>query len=275
MTDLAPEAYAQSDYFQREKRSLFAREWLCFGAAGQLAAAGDFVNHTLGGWPVFAVRGADGAVRGFRNICRHQGMPVLDKPTGQCSEIRCRFHGWTYDLSGRLIKAPDQYPPPQPMEQIGLDAFELVEGDGLLFGRLEPGTADRPTPVALGAGRYEAAVTTDVDANWKSVVSSLLAEPARLFVWPNVFMFDRGEVRVARQIVPRTFSRTRLIDLLFTSGAAPAIAAIESEAQADKKKAEALQAQLAAGAPGPDAPQCREFRRRVEADCAAADAATT
>src|SRR5881394_3805652 len=103
---LTPEAYVGAEQFVREKRLIFAREWLPFCAAAQVAESGAFVNHAMGGWPVFAVAGAEGVVRAFRNLCRHQNMPVVDQPAGRCSELRCRFHGWTYDLAGALVSAP-------------------------------------------------------------------------------------------------------------------------------------------------------------------------
>src|SRR5258707_4221538 len=103
---LPAKAYTQGDQFQREKQTIFAREFLPFCAAAQLADSGAFILHTIGGWPIFVIRGADGMLRGFRNVCRHQRMPVVDKPEGRCDELRCRFHGWTYGLDGGFVSAP-------------------------------------------------------------------------------------------------------------------------------------------------------------------------
>ncbi|HUN51663.1 MAG TPA: aromatic ring-hydroxylating dioxygenase subunit alpha [Candidatus Sulfotelmatobacter sp.] len=267
MPRLPPAAYAEADYFQREKRNLFAREWLCFGAAGQLAAPGAFISHALGGWPIIALRGEDGTVRGFRNVCRHQQMPLVEQPAGRCTELRCRYHGWTYDLQGALIRTPDKYPPPEPMRQIGLQPIDLKEQAGLLFSRLEPGGTAAPPALAPDQRRFHAAVQTDVDANWKALAEVLLARAGHGLIWPNALVLDLGELRLVRQIVPRTFLRTRLIDLVFTADPlAPRAAA--GLAARDKQAAEAVQAALARGEPMPDQPEADLFRRRVAAACA-------
>src|SRR6476646_9892596 len=135
-----PEAYTQGDQFQREKATRFAREWLLFAAAAQLAAPGRFVSHTVGGWPVFAIADADGAPRAFRNQCRHQGMPVVEKPEGECTQLRCRFHGWTYDLAARFVAAPPLVAPPDAApERNSLDPVDLRAVEGLLFVRIDRG----------------------------------------------------------------------------------------------------------------------------------------
>ncbi|MBI3513025.1 MAG: Rieske (2Fe-2S) protein [Proteobacteria bacterium] len=145
-----PEAYSQGERFQLEKRRLFTSAWLPFCAAGQLAAAGSFVSHTLGGWPMVAIRGDDGVARGFRNVCRHQGMPVVEQPTGQCAALRCRYHGWTYDLTGALTAAPPPVAPADPAAPIHhLDALALAEAGGMMHLRGRDGDDTAPPDVGV------------------------------------------------------------------------------------------------------------------------------
>jgi nitrite reductase/ring-hydroxylating ferredoxin subunit len=269
--DLPPDAYTQGDPFQREKATLFAREWLPFCATGQLAETGSFVNHTLGGWPLFAVRGADGAARAFRNSCRHQRMPVVDKPTGHCAELRCRFHGWTYDLSGAFVAAPPPVAPADPgADRHRLESIALAERGALVLVRVEPDAAsDPPTPDLAGLA-YAAAVTIDVDSNWKAVVETLLAEAGGDYCWPLAFIRDSAGARIVRQIVPRSFARTRIVDLLFGppgADAANALEPVRAEAERTKRDAEAWQARLAAGAGASGPETVSQFRGRVVASC--------
>ncbi len=263
----SPDAYAQGERFQIEKRRLFASAWLPFCAAGQLAAPGGFVSHTLGGWPMFAIRGADGVARAFRNVCRHQGMPVVEQPAGQCDALRCRYHGWTYDLAGSLVAAPLPVAPGDPGAPIHhLDALALVEAGGMIHVR------DRRSPetvvpaLALGDRVFHDAPSLDLDANWKTAIESLLADAAWRFVWPIAFAGNIGDARVVRQIVPRSFTRTRVVDLVFAAPGADVMAARAALAAGGarvKTAAETLQQARAAGDGGPENPAMHEFRDRL------------
>src|SRR2546422_6120693 len=86
---------------------LFARRWLCAGRAAELADPGDFVVRTVAGESLIVVRGQDGAVRAFYNVCRHRGTRLCEEARGRFSEtIQCPYHAWTYTLDGTLIGAP-------------------------------------------------------------------------------------------------------------------------------------------------------------------------
>jgi nitrite reductase/ring-hydroxylating ferredoxin subunit len=269
---LAPAAYGEGAWFQQEKRTVFAQEWLPFCAAGQLAVPGAYVQQTLGGWPLFAIRGEDGAICAFRNICRHQGMPVLDKAAGECDQLRCRFHGWTYDLAGRLLAAPPLVAPPDPdSERHRLEIVELAEIDAVVFLR-QQGLLGAPPPAPLGVrGRPLAAVvTTDLDANWKTVVE-LLVDGEPEFRWPIAFVREVGSARIVRQIVPRTFTRTRMVDLLFAAteeAAQPAAGEIRRANETLKQAAVALNRRHVAGDVPPPSDAVLAFRRRLAVACA-------
>lgn len=266
-------AYTQGEAFQREKKTLFARTWLPFCAAGQVAEAGHFVSHSLGGWPLFLVRGKDGAVRAFHNVCRHQQMPVIEKPAGRCDMLRCRYHGWTYDLSGALAVAPPMVAPPDP-KSVRLATIETAERDSLVFVRVERGTEPPPDVGGLDGMRFATALSTDAACNWKTAIESLLGEAAWELVWPIALRRSSDGVRVIRQIVPRSFTRTRFVDLVFAADTVDeaAQARITAAAAEDKTKAEALQERRAAGAVDGETPAVRDFQARIAAACAEAAA---
>ena len=92
--------------FAREKEGIFARTWQVAAHCDQLKNAGDFLATDLTGEPLLLVRGADGKLRGFYNVCRHRAGPVAEG-CGSRKLFRCGYHGWTYDLDGSLIRATE------------------------------------------------------------------------------------------------------------------------------------------------------------------------
>jgi phenylpropionate dioxygenase-like ring-hydroxylating dioxygenase large terminal subunit len=102
---LPRECYVSPAFYQQELASLWHREWVCVGHAGQIPSAGDFFTVTLGDDPLIVARGKDGVVRAFSAVCRHRGMLVAEG-AGSCERFLCVYHGWQYDLTGRLVSAP-------------------------------------------------------------------------------------------------------------------------------------------------------------------------
>jgi phenylpropionate dioxygenase-like ring-hydroxylating dioxygenase large terminal subunit len=261
---MGPAAYTEGEQFQRERRTLFAHAWLPFAASAQLAGAGDFVSHSIGGWPLFAIRGDDGVARGFHNVCRHQSMPVVEQTAGSCEVLRCRYHGWSYASTGEFLDAPPRVAPTDLREKLGLNAVELSERDGFCMVRVQPGGTEPPR-LQLPERRFATAITTDIDANWKAVVEAILAEEDCQFVWPLAFTAKpESQLGIMHQVVPRSFSRTRIVDLIYgANGPTEDLAACRSRAAAAKAAAESCQrARAGALAPAPS-DELAEFLRKV------------
>jgi choline monooxygenase len=90
-----------------ERRAVFGNTWQMVGRVDQLREPGRFITADVAGEPVVVVRGADGSLRGFFNVCRHHATIVATQPEGSCGVLRCPYHGWTYDLDGRLKGTPE------------------------------------------------------------------------------------------------------------------------------------------------------------------------
>src|ERR1700746_2442067 len=73
----------------------------------QLEQAGSYVTFPIAGEPGVLVRGSDGVLRAFFNVCRHHAAAVMTDPSGKAAQLRCPYHGWTYSLDGSLKAAPD------------------------------------------------------------------------------------------------------------------------------------------------------------------------
>jgi choline monooxygenase len=92
---------------QHEREQVFANSWQVIGRAEQVARQGEYLTADVAGEPVLVVRGDDGVLRGFFNVCRHRAAPLLTAPCGEATKLRCRYHGWTYDLAGHLRGTPE------------------------------------------------------------------------------------------------------------------------------------------------------------------------
>lgn len=98
-------AYAP-DFFALEQRLLFPRTWCAVAFAGDVPRPGDVRPVNLAGWPLVLVRGTDGTLRCFLNICRHRAMRVVMEPASGRRALSCPWHGWTYGLDGKLQATP-------------------------------------------------------------------------------------------------------------------------------------------------------------------------
>lgn len=94
--------YTDPRIAQLELQNVFSRAWQAIGRIAQVEKPGQYVTASVAGEPVVAVRGSDGKLRAFFNVCRHHAMTVINEPCGHAQHMRCPYHGWTYNLEGEL-----------------------------------------------------------------------------------------------------------------------------------------------------------------------------
>jgi choline monooxygenase len=94
--------YTDARIAQLELQNVFSRAWQAVGRTEQVEKPGQYVTASVAREPVVAVRGSDGKLRAFYNVCRHHAMAVMNEPCGQAQHMRCPYHGWTYNLEGEL-----------------------------------------------------------------------------------------------------------------------------------------------------------------------------
>ena len=88
-----------------EREHVFFRDWIAVGRAEEMPEPGTFVLRDFFGEHVLLVRGRDGVIRAFYNVCRHRGTAVEERECGNAVRFQCPYHAWIYDLDGRLIRA--------------------------------------------------------------------------------------------------------------------------------------------------------------------------
>jgi choline monooxygenase len=99
--------YVDPRILDLERSTVFAQSWQLAARIDQVRAPGQYVACELAGEPIVVVRGEDGIVRGFFNVCRHHAAAVVTESEGSARTFRCPYHGWTYGLDGTLRGTPD------------------------------------------------------------------------------------------------------------------------------------------------------------------------
>jgi phenylpropionate dioxygenase-like ring-hydroxylating dioxygenase large terminal subunit len=147
--------YFDPEFFEAEKRALLraAPQVVCH--QGEIAQPGEWRSLEYLGDSVIVMRGDDGEVRAFSNVCRHRGSRLVDGTGGCAKVLTCPYHAWSYARDGRLVGVPHrhEYPGLQP-EELGLVPVSLEKWRGFLFVALEPGAPS----VAEMMAPYEAEI---------------------------------------------------------------------------------------------------------------------
>ncbi|MCE5233931.1 MAG: SRPBCC family protein [Mizugakiibacter sp.] len=177
--------YAGDTALAMERRAVFARSWQLVAHREQLAEPGDHVVEQIAGVPVLLVRGQDGALRAFPNVCRHRAGPLALCNGKGARALHCKYHGWTYTLEGRLRSAPEmegacdfrvediRLPPLRVHEWQGL-VFVALHEDVPAFEKVYAGIAERIAPIDLAAMRFHRRDSYDIACNWKVYVDNFL-----------------------------------------------------------------------------------------------------
>ena len=102
-----PAAYYWSDeIYRREVDAIFSKSWRFVGHLTEVTDAGDYLTQDICGQSIFVVRGRDGNLRGFHNVCRHRAHQLVSGRKGNLKAvITCPYHAWAYGLDGSLKAA--------------------------------------------------------------------------------------------------------------------------------------------------------------------------
>src|SRR6266852_4320832 len=100
-------AFTDPEILEYERREVFDRSWLHAGHESEIANPGDFATRNVGGRPIILVRDGAGTPRAFLNTCPHRGNIVCRERAGSTKLLRCFYHAWAFDLSGRLAGVPE------------------------------------------------------------------------------------------------------------------------------------------------------------------------
>jgi choline monooxygenase len=176
--------YTDARFARADHDWIFTRTWQGIGHAAQVERAGAYFLAAIAGEPVIVVRGKDGVLRAFYNVCRHRGGP-LALEDGCVNALQCRYHGWTYLLDGTLRGVPAMDRTELfDRKDFGLVPLRVDTWEGLVFVNLDAGAApladsvrgiaERIAPIRLGALTFARRVDYEVRCNWKVYVDNFL-----------------------------------------------------------------------------------------------------
>ncbi len=145
--------YWDPEFFELERQVIFSKNWHLVCHVNDVAKPGDYLTFKFLNESILVVRGTDGRVRSFHNVCRHRAARLVDGEQGNCGKrITCPYHAWTYATDGRLVGVPlrANYPGLNP-DHYGLAEVEQEIWRGFVFVRFAPGlpsVADQMAPYA-------------------------------------------------------------------------------------------------------------------------------
>jgi len=132
--------YHDPEFFEAEKRAFLRKAPQIVCHESEIAEPGEWRSLEYLGESVIVIRGDDGEVRAFSNVCRHRGSRLVDGTAGCAKVLTCLYHAWSYARDGRLVGVPHrgEYPGLQT-ETLGLFPVALENWRGFLFITIEPG----------------------------------------------------------------------------------------------------------------------------------------
>jgi phenylpropionate dioxygenase-like ring-hydroxylating dioxygenase large terminal subunit len=189
--------YYDPEYFELERQAVFLKSWIQVGHTCELPEAGSFIRVELefAKASLLIVRGRDGQVRAFHNVCTHRGTQLVDEAAGRRSNFSCPYHRWTFGTDGALVSAPDFEAFGLAKADCGLPQVAFDTCGGLMFVNFDK---DAP-PLREWLGDYAAILeqmpvakattfteyTYDIAANWKLTYDNFQENYHLRFIHPR------------------------------------------------------------------------------------------
>jgi choline monooxygenase len=184
-TALAPQFYCEPRWLAYEQDAVFKRSWQCVAHMGDLANTGDHVVAEVAGQPLVILHNTHGNIVAFHNVCRHRAGPLALCNGKGATRLRCAYHGWQYDLDGKLLTAPEMGEAADfDRSAVQLPSVQTRVWQNLVFVALDPdvppiesvlaGIAERIQPNDLTRLKFHHRDVYKVACNWKVYIDNYL-----------------------------------------------------------------------------------------------------
>ena len=174
--------YNDARLFALDMQEIFEKEWLFAGMTCEIPTKGNFMTLDVGDNPIVIVRGGEGTIHAFHNVCRHRGSRLCTKDKGKVAKLVCPYHQWTYELDGRLLFAGSDMGSDFNLDQFGLKPVHVRTAGGFIFINLsdEPPAMDEfletlehyLEPYQMDNVKVATESSIVEQANWKLVIEN-------------------------------------------------------------------------------------------------------
>lgn len=178
---LPRDLYCEAQALQDDLEQIWYREWFFAVPSCELPKSGNYATLKVGNYSVLIVRGTDGRIRAFHNVCRHRGQRLCPATSGSSPKLVCPYHQWTYDLNGKLVFARDMGEG-FDMSQYGLKTVHCIDLGGMVFiclAKIPPAINDLAkglisylAPSGLADAKVAFSSTIVEKGNWKLVMEN-------------------------------------------------------------------------------------------------------
>lgn len=176
--------YTSRPFADLERERLWSRVWQWACLEDEVRAIGAYYEHQAGDQSYLIVRGSDGTLGAFHNVCMHRGNK-LRSGHGTAKELTCFYHRWSWDIDGDLRDVPDRHTFPTFDDAcFGLQRVRVDTWEGLVFINPDPDAepladylaplTDRLAPYHFGRHVCTRSATMPIAANWKTIVDGFL-----------------------------------------------------------------------------------------------------
>jgi choline monooxygenase len=188
--------YTSPELFDLEMRTLFRRVWTCVGRTEQVEKSGDYFTTEVANEQIAVVRDRTGTLRALSNVCLHRGGPVALE-AGHRKGFQCPYHGWTYELDGRLrrcrgMEGTEDFDP----SSMRLPQFRVATWGPLVFVTLDESTppleewmadiSPRMANYRLDEMEFIGGRTWTIECNWKMYVDNYMEGYHIPFIHPGL-----------------------------------------------------------------------------------------
>ncbi len=173
------EAYVSADYARAERDRLWRKVWLQAGRVEDIPNPGDFITYDITDDSVIILRGEDGSIRAFHNVCPHRGRRLVDTPAGQRNargnkkkNFVCGYHAWTFDLAGQCtyVEHQDDWQGKLGEARTSLGPVQVDSWGGFLWINLDPAAGPLRDYLEPAAGMLDPFELQNMRARWRKWV---------------------------------------------------------------------------------------------------------
>jgi phenylpropionate dioxygenase-like ring-hydroxylating dioxygenase large terminal subunit len=224
--------YTSKEFMDQEWSRMWTKTWMVGCREEEIPEVGDYITTRIGTESLLIVRGEDGKCRVLFNVCHHRGNRVKFDTAGNCATLRCAYHSWEYDLTGKLTNLPDieGFPQGCPADQLSMTEVTSESWGGWVWYNLD--TDCQPLADYLGViqnhldpyhfenSHLSQSLTVEWDCNWKTSVDAFNEVYHVHSIHPEL-LFNNDDVDVqidlyerhSRYLVPYQTPSPRLGDI--------------------------------------------------------------